>query len=432
MIPAPVKITVPRSKGCFFICFKIGIPPRRGFIDTICGRGKIMNQKIYMDHAATTEMLPEVTYAMEPYFIKKFGNASTTYELGEGARRALELAREDVSASIHAKPEEIFFTSGGSESDNWAVKGMAGERKKECKHVITTKIEHHAILHSCEHLERLGYRVTYLDVNQDGVVDVKQLEHLLREGKNSRHIEDKISVVSVMYANNEIGTIQPVEEIGRLCRRYDTIFHTDAVQAVGQVPIHVKKLPVDMLSASAHKFHGPKGVGFLYIRDGVSMPSFIHGGGQESGKRAGTENVAGIVGMAKALSIAQSELIRKQKEETALRNYFIREVLREIPEVRLNGHPEKRLPGNVNLSFKNVSGTALLVFLEEEGIYASAGSACSAGQTSLSHVIKAIQVPKEYAYGTIRFSLGRETTKKEIEKTISVLKNSIKILRQEL
>lgn len=390
-----------------------------------------MNQKIYLDHAATTEMLPEVTYAMEPYFIKKFGNASTTYELGEESRRAIELARETVSASIHAKPEEIFFTSGGSESDNWAVKGMAGERKKERKHVITSKIEHHAILHSCEHLERLGYAVTYLDVNRDGLVDLRQLEQLLKIGRTSKRMEDKISVVSIMYANNEIGTIQPIDEIGRLCRRYDTIFHSDAVQAIGQIPIDVKKIPVDMLSASAHKFHGPKGIGFLYIRDGVSMPSFIHGGGQEKGKRAGTENVAGIVGMAKALSIAKRELLHKQKEETALRNYFIREVMREIPEVRLNGHAEKRLPGNVNLSFKNVSGTALLVFLEEEGIFASAGSACSAGQTSLSHVIKAIQVPKEYAYGTIRFSLGRDTTKKEIEKTISVLKNSVKILRQE-
>lgn len=431
MIPAPVRRMVPRTKGCFFICVKIGIPPGWGFIDSICGVGKNMNSRIYLDHAATTEMLPEVTYAMEPYFIKKFGNASTTYELGTEAREAIELAREQISASIHAKPSEIFFTSGGSESDNWAVKGMAGEKKKEKKHVITSKIEHHAILHSCEHLESLGYKVSYLDVSQDGIIDLKQLEHLLREGRKSKQIEDNVSVVSIMYANNEIGTIQPVEEIGRLCRKYDVTFHTDAVQAVGQIPIHVRKLPVDMLSASAHKFHGPKGVGFLYIREGVMMPSFIHGGGQESGKRAGTENVAGIVGMAKALSMAQAELIRKQKEETALRNYFIREVMREIPDVRLNGHAEKRLPGNVNLSFKNISGTALLVLLEEEGIYASAGSACSAGKTSLSHVIKAIQVPKEYAYGTIRFSLGRENTRKEIDRTISVLKNSIKILRQE-
>ncbi|MBR2046354.1 MAG: cysteine desulfurase [Agathobacter sp.] len=390
-----------------------------------------MSRKIYLDHAATTEMLPEVVYAMEPYYIKKYGNASATYELGSEARRAIELAREQISASIHAKPSEIFFTSGGSESDNWAVKGMAGQLKKKKKHIITSKIEHHAILHSCEHLESLGYPVSYLDVTNEGLVRVDQLEQLLKTSAQSSNIEERVSVVSIMYANNEIGTIQPVEEIGRLCRKYDVCFHTDAVQAVGQIPIHVKKLPIDMLSASAHKFHGPKGIGFLYIKEGVMMPSFIHGGGQESGKRAGTENVAGIVGMAKALTIAQSEMARKQKEETSLRNYFIQQVLHEIPDVRLNGHAIKRLPGNVNLSFKNVSGTALLVILEEEGIYASAGSACSAGKTSLSHVIKAIQVPKEYAYGTVRFSLGRETTKKEIDKTISVLKNSIKILRQE-
>lgn len=391
-----------------------------------------MNQRIYLDHAATTEMLPEVTYAMEPYFIKKYGNASTTYELGTEARKAIELAREQIAVSIHAKPAEIYFTSGGSESDNWAVKGMAGEKKKEEKHVITSKIEHHAILHSCEHLESLGYRVSYLDVSKEGIVDLKQLEQLLREGNKSNDIQNRVSVVSVMYANNEIGTIQPVEEIGRMCRKQNVVFHTDAVQAVGQIPIHVRKIPVDMLSASAHKFHGPKGVGFLYVKEGVTLPSFIHGGGQERGKRAGTENVAGIVGMAKALSIAQSELQRKQKEETALRNYFIQRVTKEIEGVRLNGHREKRLPGNVNLSFRKVSGTALLVLLEEEGIYASAGSACSAGKTSLSHVIKAIQVPKEYAYGTIRFSLGRGTTKTEIDRTISVLKNFIKILRAEV
>lgn len=390
-----------------------------------------MSKKIYLDHAATTEMLPEVTYAMEPYYIKKYGNASATYELGVEARNAIELAREKVAASIHAKTKEIFFTSGGTESDNWAVKGMAGQQKRAKKHIITSKIEHHAILHSCEHLESLGYKVTYLDVSKEGVVNTEQLEQLLKKGAQSQNVDDKVSVVSIMYGNNEIGTIQPVEEISRLCKKYEAIFHTDAVQAVGQIPIHVRKLPVDMLSASAHKFHGPKGVGFLYIKEGVQMPSFIHGGGQESGKRAGTENVAGIVGMAKALSIAQAEMARKQKEETALRNYFIQNVIKEIPDVRLNGHPQKRLPGNVSFSFKNVSGTALLVLLEEEGIYASAGSACSAGTTSLSHVIKAIQVPKEYAYGTVRFSLGRETTKEEIDKTISVLKKSIKILRQE-
>lgn len=390
-----------------------------------------MNNRIYLDHAATTDMLPEVAYAMEPYFVKKYGNASATYELGAEARHAIELARESVAASIHARASEIFFTSGGTESDNWAVKGMAGERKKEGRHVITSKIEHHAILHSCEHLEQLGYRVSYLDVDKEGVVQTSQLERLIKEGERSNSLQDKVSLVSVMYGNNEIGTIQPIEEIGALARRHHIPFHTDAVQAVGQVPISVKRLPVDMLSASAHKFHGPKGVGFLYVKEGVKLPSFIHGGAQERGKRAGTENVAGIVGMAKALSIATKEVEWKAKEVTSLRNYFIKRVMQEVPECRLNGHLKKRLPGNVNFSFNKVSGTALLVLLEEEGIYASAGSACSAGSTSLSHVIKAIEVPKEYAYGTIRFTLGRDTTRDELDKTISVLKKSVKILRQE-
>lgn len=390
-----------------------------------------MNNRIYLDHAATTDMLPEVAYAMEPYFIKKYGNASATYELGAEAKYAIELARERIAASIHAKPNEIYFTSGGTESDNWAVKGMAGERKSQGCHVITSKIEHHAILHSCEHLERLGYRVSYLDVDADGIVKISQLEQLIREGKRSSSLQDKVSIVSVMYGNNEIGSIQPLEEIGALTRRYHIPFHSDAVQAVGQIPISVKRLPVDLLSASAHKFHGPKGIGFLYVREGVKLPSFIHGGGQERGKRAGTENVAGIVGMATALDIAAKEVEWNYKEITSQRNYFIKRVMQEIPDCKLNGHSKKRLPGNANFSFRGISGTALLVLLEEEGIYASAGSACSAGSTSLSHVIKALGVPKEYAYGTIRFTLGRDTTKEELDKTISVLKKSIKILRQE-
>ena len=390
-----------------------------------------MNNRIYLDNAATTDMLPEVAYAMEPYYVKKYGNASATYELGAEARRAIESARETVAACIRGKPNEIYFTSGGTESDNWAVKGMAGERKQWAKHVITSKIEHHAILHSCEHLEKLGYQVSYLDVDAEGMVDTSQLEKMIRDGEKSGNIQEKVSIVSVMYGNNEIGTIQPIEEIGAITKRYGIPFHTDAVQAIGQVPISVRKLPVDMLSASAHKFHGPKGVGFMYIKDGLKLPSFMHGGGQESGKRAGTENVAGIVGMAKALDIATKDVERKAREITENRNYFIRRVMQEIPDCRLNGHSRKRLPGNANLSFKGISGTALLILLEEEGIYASAGSACSAGSTSLSHVIKALQVPKEYAYGTIRFTLGKDTTKQELDKTISVLKKSVKILRQE-
>ena len=388
-----------------------------------------MNHRIYLDHAATTDMLPEVVYAMEPYFVKKYGNASTTYELGVQAKKALEKAREEVAAVIHAKPSEIYFTSGGSESDNWAIKGPTGLLKQKSQHIVTTKIEHHAILHSCEHMEELGYQVSYLYVNKEGIVDLHQLQQLIKQSKLALNPSDKISLISIMYANNEIGTIQPIEEIGHLAEKNAILFHTDAVQAVGQIPISVQRLPVDMLSASAHKFHGPKGVGFLYVREGTRIPSFIHGGAQEKGKRAGTENVAGIVGMAKALSLANKDIVQKSRELTQLRNYFIRRVMIEIPDVILNGHKEKRLPGNVNLSFKDVSGVALLVLLEEAGIFASAGSACNAGNTSLSHVIKAIQVPKEYAYGTIRFSMGKDTTKEEIDRTISVLKNSVQLLR---
>lgn len=390
-----------------------------------------MNNRIYLDNAATTDMLPEVVYAMEPYFIKKYGNASTTYELGAEAKRAIERAREEISASIHAKPNEIFFTSGGSESDNWAIKAMAEERKHLGKHIVTSKIEHHAILHSCQHMEDLGYKVTYLDVQQDGIVNQKQLEQLFRKNKSEKNQQEKITLLSIMYANNEIGTIEPIEEIGKMARRYQIPFHTDAVQAVGQIPIAVHRLPVDMLSASAHKFHGPKGVGFLYVKEGLHLPSFIHGGGQERGRRAGTENVAGIVGMAKALSIAVHDMEKKSRELTALRNYFIRKLMQEVPDTRLNGHKEKRLPGNINVSFKDVPGTALLILLEEEGIFASAGSACSSGTTSLSHVVQAIGVPKEYAYGTLRFSMGSDTTRTDVERTIRAIKKSLQILRNE-
>ena len=390
-----------------------------------------MNRRIYMDNAATTDMLPEVAYAMEPYFVKKYGNASTTYELGAEARRAIELAREEIAASIHAKPSEIFFTSGGSESDNWAIKGMAEARKKEGRHILTSQIEHHAILHSCEYMESQGYPVTYLNVDADGVVDIRQLEKILKKSRWNRNPQEAVALVSVMFANNEIGTLEPIEEIGELAKRYHVPFHTDAVQAVGQIPISAHQLPIDMLSASAHKFHGPKGIGFLYVREGIHLPSFIHGGAQEKGKRAGTENVAGIVGMAKALSIATHDIERKSREMTGLRNYFYRNLKKAVPDVICNGHREYRLPGNLNVSFKDIPGTALLVLLEESGIYASAGSACSSGNTTLSHVVQAIHVPKEYAYGTIRFSLGRDTTKAHIDKTIDVIKKSLKILRNE-
>lgn len=391
-----------------------------------------MNQRIYMDHAATTEMLPEVVYAMEPFFVKKYGNASTSYELGGEAKQAMEKAREEIANVISAKPEEIFFTSGGSESDNWAIKSIAGDRKHIGQHVLTSKIEHHAVIHSCEYLEGLDYKVTYLDVNRDGIVDLEQMKHLIEEGERWSAFcgKDRVTLVSVMYGNNEIGTMQPIDEIGRMTRFHDVCFHTDAVQAIGQVPISVRKQPIDLLSASAHKFHGPKGIGFLYVREGLNIPSFIHGGAQEHGKRAGTENVAGIVGMAKALTISNMEMLKKRREITSLRNYFVERVLREIDYVCLNGHSIKRLPGNISFSFKDVEATSLLVLLEEGGVLASGGSACNTGMTRLSHVIEAIGVPKEYAYGTIRFSLGRENTKKDVDKTIDILKKSVKLLRK--
>ena len=388
-----------------------------------------MNNRIYLDHAATTEVLPEVSYAMEPYFIKKYGNASTSYELGKEAKNAIELARDQVAASISAKPSEIFFTSGGSESDNWAIKNIAGERKHVGRHIITSKIEHHAVLHSCQYLEALDYKVSYLSVDRYGLVDVNEIERLIKQGYRSGRVEDQVTLVSIMYGNNEIGTIEPIDEIGKVARKHHVFFHTDAVQAVGQIPISVRRLPVDLLSASAHKFHGPKGVGFLYVREGVALPSFIHGGAQEKGKRAGTENVAGIVGMAKALTIATKEMTYHSKEMTNLRNYFARRVLKEIPKVRLNGHESRRLPGNLNFSFEGIEGSALLILLEEEGIFASAGSACNTGITSVSHVIDAIGVPKEYARGTIRFSMGKTTTRKDVDKTIGVLKKSVEVLR---
>ena len=397
----------------------------------ICGEGKYMNNRIYLDNAATTDMLPEAAYAMEPYFVKKYGNASTTYELGAEAKNIITKAREEIATIIHAKPMEIFFTSGGSESDNWAIKAMAEERKSLGRHLVTSQIEHHAILHSCQHMEELGYKVTYLNVQRDGMVNLRQLEELFQNNKWNQNLADKITLLSIMYANNEIGTIEPIEEIGKLARKYQIPFHTDAVQAVGQIPISVHSLPIDMLSSSAHKFHGPKGIGFLYVREGIHLPSFIHGGGQEGGKRAGTENVAGIVGMAKALSIVSKEMEKKSRELIQLRNYFMQRLVQEIPDVMINGHKEKRLPGNISVSFKHIPGTALLILLEEEGIFASAGSACSSGTTSVSHVIQAIGVPREYAYGTIRFSMGRDTTQRDVDRTIGVLKKSLNILRQE-
>ena len=375
-----------------------------------------------MDHAATTEMLPEVREAMEPYLREEYGNASTSYEMGVRMHDVLEGARAKSARVIDAQPEEIFFTSGGSESDNWVIKNVAGEKKHIGKHIITTKIEHHAILRSCQYLESLGYEVTYLDVDDYGLVRAEDVANALR---------DDTTLVSVMTGNNEIGTIEPIAEIGAFLRTKGIAFHTDAVQAVGQIPLSMSRIPVDYLSASAHKFHGPKGVGFLFVRKDQDLPSFIHGGSQERGKRAGTENIAGIVGMAEALSIAAHEMPYTRNRLIRLRNYFVERVRHEIPQSRLNGHPYKRLPGNVNFSFAGIDATALLVLLEEEGICASAGSACNTGQTRISHVIEAIRVPDAYAAGSVRFTMGRDTTKRDVDACVDALKRSVTILRQE-
>lgn len=374
-----------------------------------------------MDHAATTEMLPEVREAMEPYLREEYGNASTSYEMGVRMHDVLEDARAKIARVIDAQPEEIFFTSGGSESDNWVIKNVAGEKKHIGKHIITTKIEHHAILRSCQYLESLGYEVTYLDVDDYGLVRAEDVANALR---------DDTTLVSVMTGNNEIGTIEPIAEIGAFLRTKGVAFHTDAVQAVGQIPISMSRIPVDYLSASAHKFHGPKGVGFLFVRKDQDLPSFIHGGSQERGKRAGTENIAGIVGMAEALSIAAHEMPYTRNRLIRLRNYFVERVRHEIPQSRLNGHPYKRLPGNVNFSFAGIDATALLVLLEEDGICASAGSACNTGQTRISHVIEAIRVPDAYAAGSVRFTMGRDTTKRDVDACVDALKRSVPILRK--
>lgn len=375
-----------------------------------------------MDHAATTEMLPEVREAMEPYLREEYGNASTSYDMGVRMHDAIEEAREKIAWVIDAQPEEIFFTSGGSESDNWVIKSVAGEKKNSGKHLITTRIEHHAVLRSCQYLESLGYEVTYLDVDDYGLVSAEEVVHALREDT---------TLVSVMTGNNEIGTLEPIADIGAQLRARGIAFHTDAVQAVGQIPLSMMRLPVDYLSASAHKFHGPKGVGFLYVRRNQDLSSFIHGGSQERGKRAGTENVAGIVGMAQALVIAAQEMPYTRGKLTRLRNYFAERVRHEIPNIRLNGHPYKRLPGNVNFSIEGIDATALLVLLEEDGICASAGSACNTGQTRISHVIEAIRVPEDYAAGSVRFTMGRDTTRRDVDACVDALKRSVTILRQE-
>lgn len=380
-----------------------------------------MNQHIYLDNAATTQMSDEVKAAMEPYFREKFGNASTGYSYGEEAKHAIEEARELIAETLEAKASEIYFTSGGTEADNWAIKGIAGAYRNQGNHLITCCIEHHAVLNSCAYLERLGYRVTYLPVDSYGRVS--------SDAVNKSIAPDTI-LVSVMFGNNEVGTIEPIWQIGKIAREQQVLFHTDAVQAYGQIPISVHYYPVDLLSASAHKFHGPKGVGFLYIKEGVTIPSFINGGSQERGKRAGTENVPGIVGMGKAAELAHKNMRMRMNREIKLRNYLIEKIFHEIPRVRLNGHKTLRLPGNTSFSFEGIEGASLLILLEEEGICASGGSACNTGESRTSYVIEALGVEENYAPGTIRLTLSGETTRQELDKAVEAIKRNVALLRE--
>lgn len=375
---------------------------------------------IYLDNAATTKTAPEVVKAMLPYFTENYGNPSTIYSLGSASKKAVNEARRTIAGAIGAKQEEIYFTAGGSEADNWALKATAEAYEGKGKHIITTKIEHHAILHTCEYLEKRGFEVTYLNVDEDGLVNLDELKNAIRP--------DTI-LISVMFANNEIGTIEPIKEIGAIAKERGILFHTDAVQAFGQVPINVDEMHIDMLSASGHKLNGPKGIGFLYIRAGLKLRSFIHGGGQERSRRAGTENVPGIVGLGAATERALRIMEEKTKKELELRDYLISRIEKEIPYCRLNGHRTRRLPGNVNFSFLYIEGESMLIMLDMKGICASSGSACTSGSLDPSHVLLAIGLKHEEAHGSLRMTLSEENTKEEIDIVVDNLKQIVTKLR---
>lgn len=379
-----------------------------------------MNSLIYLDNAATTKLRPEALEAMTPYFTEYYGNPSSIYQFAGRAQKAMEEARGQIAEALGCKPDEIYFTAGGSESDNWAIRGAAEAKKEKGRHIITSRIEHHAVLHTCEWLEKNGYEVTYLDVDGDGLVSTEELEKAIRP--------DTI-LITIMFANNEIGTIEPVREIGEIARRHGIWFHTDAVQAVGHVPVDVAEMNIDMLSASAHKFHGPKGVGFLYIKNGIPLPSLIHGGAQERSRRAGTHNVPGIVGMGAALKTAVEKMDENMKKEMEIRDALIRRIEAEIPYVRLNGHREKRLPGNVNVCFRFIEGESLLIMLDQKGICASSGSACTSGSLDPSHVLLAIGLPHEIAHGSLRLTLSEESTMEEADMVVDSLKTIVERLR---
>ena len=380
-----------------------------------------MGKMIYLDNAATTKTAPKVVEAMLPFFTEFYGNASTVYEFGAKSKEAVSAARETIANAIGAKGNEVYFTAGGSEADNWAIKATAEAYKDKGRHIITSKIEHHAVLHTCQWLEQNGFEVTYLDVDEFGVVKLEELKKAIRP--------DTI-LISIMFANNEIGTIEPVAEIGKIAKEHGVLFHTDAVQAFGQVPINVDELNIDMLSSSGHKLNGPKGVGFLYIRKGVKIRSFVHGGAQERKRRAGTENVPGIVGFGKAAELALADMKERTDRERELRDYLMERVLKEIPFTRVNGDRTNRLPNNVNLCFQFVEGESLLIMLDMKGICGSSGSACTSGSLDPSHVLLAIGLPHEIAHGSLRLTLGADTTREDIDYTVDTIKEIVSQLRE--
>jgi cysteine desulfurase len=375
---------------------------------------------IYMDHSATTFVKPEVLEVMIPWFTKHFGNPSSIYSIARESKKAIDAARVKTAKGLGADPDEIYYTSGGSESDNWAIKGVALANRKRGNHIITTQIEHHAVLHTCQFLEKEGFEITYLPVDRYGLVNPADLE---------KAITDKTILISIMYANNEIGTIEPITELGAIARKHKVYFHTDAVQAIGNIPIDVKSQNIDLLSLSAHKFYGPKGAGALYIRKGVRIENLIHGGGQERRRRAGTENIAGIVGLGQAIEMATMDIPGHNAKIQLMRDRLIKGVLEKIPNARLNGHPEKRLPGNFNVSFEFIEGESMLLWLDDEGICASTGSACTSGSLEPSHVLLATGLPVEISHGSLRLSLGDANTIEDVDFVLEVLPKVVKKLR---
>lgn len=379
-----------------------------------------MSKLIYLDNAATTSVKPEVFEAMKPYYLENYSNPSSVYSFAGEAKKAMEDARKVIADSLGAAATEIYFTGGGSEADNWAIKATAEAYKNKGKHIITSAIEHHAVLHTCGWLERHGYEVTYLPVDENGTVSPEKVEEAIRP--------DTI-LISIMFANNEIGTIEPIKEIGEIAEKHGVLFHTDAVQAFGHVPIDVQEMHIDMLSASGHKFHGPKGIGFMYMRNGLKLGSFIHGGAQERSRRAGTHNVPGIVGMGEAARIAMEQLEANAAKETEVRDYLIARVEKEIPYIKVNGHRENRLPNNINICFRFIEGESLLIMLDQKGICASSGSACTSGSLDPSHVLLAIGLPHEIAHGSLRLTISEDTTKEDADFVVDNLKSIVERLR---